>query len=247
MMNFQRNFLSVATVSTLLSLVSTLPANAFTFGNSGILFDTDTTIDFEFLQSNGWWQGQFGVVETSNVSQTFLISESRKVDPGSGLHNDSKGTAGLGLAVENPLANFTFKAGTEYSFFLTSYDTKDPSKTYTQYSSNLLNPQWYRHGQGTGKQGNGTFMITGNDYDSSLKGTILDGRQRTLFDGDLFSGMNLLFEDNTTWGDNDFDDFVVSARIAQSASVPEPATLTGLLVVAGAATLVRRRKAGHLS
>lgn len=247
MMNFQRNFLSAAAVTTLLSLVSTLPANAFTFGNSGILFDTDTTVDFEFLQSNGWWLGQFGVAETSNLSQTFLLSENRRVNPGSGVHNDSLGTVGSGLAVENPFANFTFQAGTEYSFFLTSYDTNDLSKTYTQYSSNLLNPGWYKNGTGTGKQGGETFMITDNNYDSNLNGTILDGRQRALFQGDLVSGMNILFEDNTTWGDNDFDDFVVSARIVQSASVPEPATLTGLLVIAGAATLVRRRKQGHLS
>lgn len=246
-MNFQRNFLSVATVTTLLSLVSALPADAFTFGNSSILFDTDTTVNFEFLQSNGWWKGQFGIVETSNLSKTFLISENRRADPGSGWHNDSRGTAGLGLAVENPFANFTFKAGTEYSLFLSSYDPNNPSKTYTQYSTNRLNPQWYKDGTGAGKQGNGTFMITGNDYDSSLNGTILDGRQRALFQGDLFSGMKIFFEDNTTWGDNDFDDFVLSARIAQSASVPEPATLAGLAFVAGVATLLRRRKQGHVS
>jgi hypothetical protein len=246
-MNFQRNFLSVATVTTLLSLVSALPANAFTFGNSGILFDTDTTVNFEFLQSHGWWKGQFGIMDTSTGNQTFLISEDRHVNPGSGWQDDSRGTAGIGLAVENPFANFTFKAGTEYSLFLTSYDVKDPSKTYTQYSSTLLNPEWYKNGTGTGRQEDGTFMITNNDYDPSLNGTILDGRQRTLFQGNLSSGMNIFFEDNTTWGDNDFDDFVLSARIVDSASVPEPATLAGLAVVAGATTLFRRRKQSHLS
>jgi hypothetical protein len=95
--------------------------------------------------------------------------------------------------------------------------------------------------------GDGTFEITGNAYDNSLNGMIIDGRQRTLFQGDLFSGMNIFFEDNSTWGDNDFDDFVLSAQIADSTSVPEPATLAGLAVVAGAATLLRRRKQGHVS
>ena len=246
-MNFQRNFLSVATVTTLLSLVSALPADAFTFGNSGILFDKDTTVNFEFLQSHGWWIGQFGVMETSNLNQTFLISEDRRANPGSGEHNDSLGTAGLGLAVENPFANFTFKAGTEYSLFLSSYDPKKPDKIYTQYSTNLLNPKHYLNPEVPGNLGDGTFEITGNNYDSSLNGTIVNGRQRALFQGDLFSGMKIFFEDNSTWGDNDFDDFVLSARIVDSTSVPEPATLAGLAVVAGAATLIRRRKQGHVS
>ncbi|MCT7993028.1 PEP-CTERM sorting domain-containing protein [Laspinema olomoucense] len=246
-MNFQRNFLSVATVTTILSLVSALPADAFTFGNSGFRFDTDTTVNFEFLQSNGWWLGQFGVMETATRNQTFLISEDLRVNPGGGSHTNSLGTAGSGLAVENPLANFTFKAGIEYSLFLASYDVNTPSINATHYSTNNLNPDWYRRGTGTGMQGDGTFKITGNAYDSSLNGMILDGRQRTLFQGDLFSGMKIFFEDNTTWGDNDFDDFVFSARIVNSTSVPEPATLAGLAVVAGAATLLRRRKQGHIS
>lgn len=246
-MNFQRNFLSVATVTTLLSLVSALPADAFTFGNSGILFDTDTTVNFEFLQSNGWWLGQFGVMETATRNQTFLISEDLRADPGSGEHNDSLGTAGLGLAVENPFSNFTFKAGTEYSLFLASYDVNDPTTNAIQYSTNLLNPEHYLDTKVPGNLGDGTFKITGNNYDSSLNNMIVDGRQRALFQGDLFSGMNIFFEDNSTWGDNDFDDFVLSARIVDSTSVPEPATLAGLAVVAGAATLLRRRKQGHVS
>jgi hypothetical protein len=184
-------------------------------------------------------------METSTLNQTFLISEDRHVNPGSGWQDDNLGTAGSGLAVENPFANFTFRAGTEYSLFLSSYDIKDSTRTVTQYSTNLLNPEWYKNGKGVREDG--TVKITGNDYDSSLNGTILDARQRTLFQGDLFSGMNIFFEDNTTWGDNDFDDFVLSARIVDSASVPEPTTLAGLAVVAGAATLLRRRKQGHVS
>ena len=62
---------------------------------------------------------------------------------------------------------------------------------------------------------------------------------------------NILFEDNTTWGNNDFDDFVVQAsiqndkiEISQSRDlpssrdlpkedVPEPATFAGLALVVG--------------
>lgn len=248
-MNFQKNFLYLATATTLLGLVSAAPAEAFTFGNSGIQFDTDTTVDFEFLQSHGWWKGQFGVVDTSSLNETFLISETRHVNPGSGWQDDSKGTAGIGLAVENPFSSFTFKAGTEYSFFLRSHDVNDPSRTYTQYSNTLLNPQWYRNGTGAGAIGDGTFKISGNNYDSSLNNQIVDGRQRALFQGDVFSsgGTTIFFEDNTTWGNNDFDDFIVSARVVQAEAVPEPATLMGLAVVAGSATLFRRRKQSQVS
>ncbi|MDE5120074.1 MAG: PEP-CTERM sorting domain-containing protein, partial [Trichodesmium sp. St19_bin1] len=59
---------------------------------------------------------------------------------------------------------------------------------------------------------------------------------------------NILFEDNTTWGNNDFDDFVVQARIQDDGGgrrepdpgrdlpiedVPEPATFAGLALVVG--------------
>lgn len=247
-MKFQQNLLYVATATTLLGIVSAAPANAFTFGNSGIQFDTDTTVNFEFLQSHGWWYGDFGVVETLSLNETFLISETRHVNPGSGWEDDNKGTAGLGLAVENPFSSFTFKSGIEYSFFLRSYDVRDPSQTYTQYSNTLMNPQWYQNGTGGGAMGDGTFMISGNSYDSSLDGQILDGRQRALFQGDVFgSGTTIFFEDNTSWGNNDFDDFIVSARVVESESVPEPATLMGLVVIVGSATLLRRRKQGQVS
>ena len=64
----------------------------------------------------------------------------------------------------------------------------------------------------------------------------------------LKDSANILFEDNTTWGNNDFDDFVVQARIQDDGGgirepepgrvlpiedVPEPATFAGLALVVG--------------
>jgi hypothetical protein len=74
----------------------------------------------------------------------------------------------------------------------------------------------------------------------------VNARDRFLFEGDdLMAGLKMLIEDNGIAGDNDYDDFVVSARTSQ-ASVPEPATLLGLGVVGGAMAL-RRRKINSLS
>ena len=155
-------------------------------------------------------------------------------------------------AVKNTSNSFTFQADTNYTFFLTSFN-KDvtPDTPYnTQYSTTTLNPTWYKYGTGDGAMGDGKFKITENDYDSSIDGTILPGEQRALFSGKLLeeNSANILFEDNTTWGNNDFDDFVVQAMIIQdddggrgippnrgipSEDVPEPATFAGLALVVG--------------
>lgn len=241
-MNLQKHFLTAATATALLSAVSVAPAQAFTFGNSGILFDTDTTVNFDFLRSHGYWFGDFGVKNLSTGAESLLISETLNVDPGSGLVNDNKGTEGAQMAVApgDGFASFTFDAGTEYSLFLKSYDRAADgnrgSLTKTVFSTSALNPtRW-----------NTPITISNNDYDSSLNGRTVNARDRVLFEGDLLSSLNLFFEDNGIGGDNDYDDFIVSASVAE-VSVPEPATLAGLGIVAGAMALSRRRKSSSVS
>ena len=237
------------------ALIPTIPAQAVSmFDDEGIFFEEETEMQFDFLQSNGWWRSDFGVKNLDTGIENILLSEVLNVDPGSGWQNDNKGTPGI--AVENTSNSFTFQANTNYTFFLTSFNKNgNPDTPYnTQYSTTILNPTWYKSGTGDGAVGDGTFKITKNDYDSSINGTIIPGEQRALFSGNLLedNSANILFEDNTTWGNNDFDDFVVQAIIQNDdeekkvpgrntptsrdlpiEDVPEPATFAGLALVVG--------------
>ena len=231
------------------ALIPTIPAQAVSmFDDEGIFFEEETEMQFDFLQSNGWWRSDFGVKNLDTGIENILLSEVLNVDPGSGWQNDNKGTPGI--AVENTSNSFTFQANTNYTFFLTSFNKNgNPDTPYnTQYSTTTLNPTWYKDGTGDGAVGGGKFVITKNDYDFGINGTIIPGEQRALFSGNLLedNSANILFEDNTTWGNNDFDDFVVQASIQNDGGgrgdvgrdlpiedVPEPATFAGLALVVG--------------
>lgn len=58
-----------------------------------------------------------------------------------------------------------------------------------------------------------------------------------LFSGDVFSSTTVIFDDNGANDDQDLNDFVFTAK-----AVPEPTTLAGLGLVAGAFAVSRRRK-----
>jgi hypothetical protein len=242
-MNLHKHLLTATVATTLVGTLCAMPARAASFNNTGILFDTDTTVDFSFLKSNGYWFGEFGVEDIATGTQeTILLFESLNVDPGSGVSNDNEGTVGTDNAVlpGNATASFTFEAGKEYSFFLSSYGVNEDGSQgdlqRTVFSTSSLNPErWDQN-----------VTLAENNYDSSYDGMTVNARDRFLFEGDdLMAGLKMLIEDNGIAGDNDYDDFVVSARTSQ-ASVPEPATLLGLGVVGGAMAL-RRRKINSLS
>ncbi|MCL2931049.1 MAG: hypothetical protein MGG11_01735 [Trichodesmium sp. MAG_R03] len=246
--------LSIFSVAIIGGLIATIPAQAASmFDDQGIYFEKETTVQFDFLQSNGWWQANFGVKNLDTEKAEILLVEDLNIDPGSGWANDNLGTAGI--AVTQTSNSFTFEANTNYTLFLESLNPDgNPDTPYNiQYSTTSENPTWYKFGTGDGAIGDGNFKMTKNDYDSSIDNTILAGQQRVLFKGDLFneSLVKLFFEDNTTWtSSNDFDDFVVKATIntrgqpnhdskptdaiiSNVESIPEPATFAGLALVVG--------------
>jgi hypothetical protein len=63
-----------------------------------------------------------------------------------------------------------------------------------------------------------------------------------LFAGDVFNTTTVIFDDDGANNDQDLNDFVFTARATPVASVPEPTTIAGLGLVAGALAVSRRRK-----
>ena len=144
------------------------PATAQDYvGNRGIQFKEDTTIEFEFIVSHGAYQSTFGVIDLESCSKTPdgaiifdscqktpLISEVKpsdnyqnvyepstyKDDVKESLTYDFLGTPGN--AVPEPMAEFTFKAGKNYVFYLESeFDNKFAGIVY---STDPINQQGYR-------------------------------------------------------------------------------------------------------
>jgi hypothetical protein len=142
----------------LLTLLN-LPARAGElFGNEGVQFQQDTIIEFEFIVSHGAYQSTFGVVDLDSCTadsldtceKTPLLWEEKPSDTADTIYrrssyqdnvrinelDDFKGTPGD--AVPNSLAEFLFKAGKRYAFYLESAFNGKP--VGVMYSTNLYNP-----------------------------------------------------------------------------------------------------------
>lgn len=148
---------AIATALTSGLLSGTAPAFASptdVFHNGTIQTQTDTTVEFEFHQSNGAYQSTFGVINLDSGERTPLISEAKPYDTyqpveaasdyqphlTSDEREDFIGTPGN--TVSTPRARFEFKAGTPYIFYLESRYRGRP--TGTLYSDDTRNPDTIR-------------------------------------------------------------------------------------------------------
>jgi hypothetical protein len=236
-MKAQTQFFTAAAATAIAGLVSAAPAQAFTFNNSGISFNEDTTVNFDFVESHGWFQSNFGVIDSTG-KQTVLFSETKRSD-GSGP--DNQGTCGNTVLICSTA--FKFEAGKQYAFFLDS--GTDVWGDYDIYSSDSMNAS----GLGFANQFKflqGTSVID-NDlnedykyYNTSVNSAL--GQTGGIQNANPFAGPVLIaIEDSGVNGHRDFNDFMVTAQVA----VPEPATLAGLGMIAGAMAMSRRRKTNH--
>ncbi|NDJ18755.1 PEP-CTERM sorting domain-containing protein [Myxacorys almedinensis] len=127
-------------------------AASMAFGNGQIRFDKDTTLESTFLVSHGAYQSTFGVLNLDTNEKTPLLVEVKPSDeadtifrPSSKTNNidtlkDFRGTPGD--TVPQPTAQFTFKANTNYAFYLEStYNGRPVGEVY---SSDVLNPDQER-------------------------------------------------------------------------------------------------------
>lgn len=216
---------SIGTVGLLTFLG--LPARAVElFGNEGVQFKQDTIVEFEFIVSHGAYQSTFGVVDLDSCAtdsldsceKTPLLWEVKPSDTADTIYRrssyednvkindfeDFKGTPGN--TVPEPLAEFLFKAGKRYAFYLESAFNGKPVGTV--YSTNLYNPHNHRQA---------LFNNEPPDY-ADLR---LVTRRNLLVEtddksDDLVNGGVLIRWDDTgselvkeEFQDVDFDDFIV--------------------------------------
>ncbi len=246
-MNFPRTLLSVATATTILGLVTTASATAFTLTTQNYIQGDGSTLEFGFLGSYGAFKSSFGIYNVTTGQSTTLFQEiNRHSLSGQGL--DNYGDASNIQAFQT---QFTFERNNAYTFFLgnnqesatvystTNHNTNTPSKLFGQQAKffsdlSVLNDQSYKY----------LTPPVGLNTSTNSNLAKADGTIANLLPGKM--GL-IAFEDNgidrTTneWYHRDYNDFLVSAEVVQ-VSVPEPTTLIGLGLVAGTMTLVRRRR-----
>lgn len=120
--------MNLAKTSTVLGLVagsalalSATPAEAFSFGNDGIKFDTKTQVDFEFLESHGAFKSTLFIVkaDAKDAPVYTLFTENEAFDANS---PDYLGTCPTSVtAPDGSCTNsFIFEKDVEYSLLLDS-------------------------------------------------------------------------------------------------------------------------------
>lgn len=170
------------------------------FDNSGVLFTKNTVVQFKFVRSYGAYQSVFGIRNETTGVETDLIGEVKASDlsmaqfeqalnkPSDGLTdnpNDFQGT--LGNAVPLPgTAQFTFKAGNRYSFYLRSkFRGRDVGVVYSTDAKNFAGNQQAKFVGGFSALANGGVVIRWDDTNSQIP--------------------------RVNQNDGDFDDFIVRA------------------------------------
>jgi len=237
--------------------LSTLPAQAFTLNpNGSITFAAPETLEFTFLESRGFFRSSFGIYSAPNegaLVQTLFTEKELGFDPGSSdLNGDFLGTPGT--TVDPFITSFTFAPGT-YFFGLDS--RPQGGTTFTTASGNfnvgvaLPNPSLPvppPEGGYVSAAPNQAFISTADTYTRTTRGpgAIANGQDPgfttiNTSSFDFFTAIN-----DTAEIDKDVNDFIVGVR-STTQTVPEPATLAGLGLVAGAMTMLRRRKGSQVS
>ena len=202
------------------------PAQAASFGTTGIQFDKDTDIKLNFKQSHGMYQSSLGIysVKDSAVSLVkTLFSETKSSD--NQWENEWKGTLG-NTVVGSGSVVFKFLANQIYTLGL------DSGWGGSVYSTSSLN-------SGSQQAVFGGQSQLWNALDRESTNTFQAAGQFTNGLGSLFNGGTLIgFDDRGNSNDSDFQDLTVSAE-----AVPEPMTMTGLALGLGGLVAARRRRA----
>lgn len=218
--------ITAATAATALLGLSA-PAQAFSFGTTGIKFDQDTDVKFTFKESHGAFTSALGIYSVNDSETTLvtsLFSETKSSDNGG--ENEWKGSLGNTVLGSGETV-FKFLANQVYTLGLSSDNG-------TVYSTSSLNA-----GSGGSQQavfgGPALWDALGKETTAVFQaaGQFTDGT------GSLSEGFTTIsFDDRGNGIDADFQDFTVTAE-----AVPEPFTMTGLALGFGGLVAARRRRA----
>jgi PEP-CTERM motif len=218
-MNFTRHIAALGLCSAAALAIAPVAQAASIFGIGGIKFDQDTTVDFSFKSQVGSWVSTLGVYDTSGALLSSLFGE----------------TVGA-------TASYKFLAGTEYTLGLSSmHGSNDKGTVFSTSTENAGNTQ------------QAIFFGCDEAFADASCALNFTGAEKTAFanpsnfaGGEAFAAALLdgetifiSFDDRGNGNDVDFQDFTVSAKA--DVSVPEPASLMGLMVVGAAALKLRRR------
>jgi hypothetical protein len=242
--------------------LSTLPAQAATpspFTVGGVTFNTDgtftignapTTINFTFLESRGFYQSSFGIYDSGkkNLVQTLFTENAPGYDtipvPSSDANGDWLGTCGITITPAPCKISYTFAQNTTYSFGLDS--SPQGGLTFTETSGTYDEGIEPAPGNNPANPPYSAFNSNSKIYYRSTVGPGAGGGQFKPIDTSPFSFFTAI--NDTARIDADIQDFIVGGEIVgTTTTVPEPATLAGLGLVAGAMTMLRRRKGSQVS
>ncbi len=223
--------------SAALSLNMVQPAYGFEFGTDGIRFETETRLDLTFNESHGKYISKLALFSVDDGIASWvqdLFAEVKTSDHSSA--NGWLGTCGnTVLAGESGLCSTSalLAAGQTYTFGLTSGNTT----VFSTSSLNMNDRQQAVFGSFGSEGIDGTRFDLAFDFQSS--------------DPYTEEGSRISFEDQTGSGsDRDYQDFSFTAQATSSpsessTSVPEPASVLGLVALSG--VMLRRRRDRHAS
>jgi hypothetical protein len=246
-MNTKRNFLTAAATTAIVGLASIAPAQAASFGTSGINFDKDTTVEFGFNKSVGLYRSELRVFELGADGNAIgdgynIFNEVQAHDAGNGTDYSSIGGEPLGscgITVLECETSFTFEGGKNYTLGLFSYHRTSGSLKTKSFLNNKGYYSYYKDGKKVEVNNNDQLFLLGS-WGSETDTT------KILNPGDYAEGYDLLgdllkigIDDSGNNQDGDYNDFQITAKVA---STPEPTVLLGLAVAAGGMFMTRRNK-----
>ncbi|MBD2022076.1 PEP-CTERM sorting domain-containing protein [Leptolyngbya sp. FACHB-36] len=220
--------LTAAAATTVAIASASAPAQAFQFGANGLQFDTDTTVNFTFVESHGSYQSALKIFEAGNLGNAVasLFNEVKQSDDQ--WNNEWKGTFGNAVASSTgkQTVAFTFKGGVNYVLGLLS------GENGTVYSTSGLNSGSQ---QAVFASPSTLLAILNKESTNAFK-----ENPNGFASGNPFTspgGVMIAFDDRGNGNDTDFQDFIVQAE-----AVPEPLTMGGIALAGAGLAYARRQR-----